>query len=761
MLLWTLPPEPEPVSLELAFALLDGGEYARAGAMAQKLYAGQLPPEIPLGTVPFLLGAAAAGEAARAPADQRRLPYLLAARYLEEAKQLGFPEQRRQEGLFLLGVSLYEAGQKAACRPALLEALKASPPAAMEQQIHRLLAEAYLDDADPQPDKALEHNRLYLAGKALTEQQRAEGLLREGRILLRAGKLPDSFAALDQISEKSPWYAEALIVRAEAIIEQARQLRRANPPQHNAAQQKAHDAMKLLRLAQAYRSLSVRPESRAMYLLGLCMLECDEVEAAKAQFERVAQLYPAGNEGRAARFQQAELLRKQGHYEEALAAYVAALSGIKDPAEWSNPWLPMESLRKQLAQVRSSLLEERQYDVSLRLADRLQTIVGDEQALEWQAETLRRWGEGLLSDAQQLSPSETAHVEREGRARLRLAGVAYARLAHRRAATRHYPDDLRQSAECFLGGHGYEAAVGVLEHYLQDIAPTRRPWGLVALGSALLSLGKMDEAIASLEECIRDFPTDPAVFQAKVLAGYAYLEKGESDKAKQMWEENLSGQLLAPTSREWRDSLFALGRLLYVEGDHEGAAARLREVVARYPQTSEALEGRYLLAYIDFCRAVDLLEQPDENALESTLRRRRAEAQVLLQSALQTCAELQQILGDKQRSAVLGAPQQAILRNTEYLVAAVLFRLRRYAEAAEAYHAIVGNRSGRAESLDAYLGLVRAYRAMGQPDKSRQVLQEAALALERMRQTPPPADESASLYSLQEWGDVLAWLDGS
>ncbi len=760
MLLWTPPPKPQPVSVELALALLDRGQYQLARTMAEKLYAGRLSPEAPLGTVPFILGAAAAGQARSAAADQRKSLYLVAARYLEEAKQLGFPEQRRQEGLFLLGSSLYEAGQMAACRPVLLEALKMSPPRAMEREIHRLLAEAYLNGPMPDPEKARKHNRQYLAGKTLTKEQRVEGLLREGRILLRAGKPDECLNVLAQIPEKSPRYGEALILRAEALIEQARRLRGADRPQPDTVRQKVRSAMKLLRLAQTYRSLAVRPEGRAMYLLGVCMLQLQDARAALAQFERVAQLYPGSHEGRAARFQQAEILRKQGHYEKAFSAYVAALSGIDDPTSWRNPWLPIEQLRKRLAEVRNSLIGQRQYDMCLRLVSRVHAIVGSERALQWQAETLRQWGEELLADARQLSPAEAARVQRKGRARLRRAGAAYARLARRRVATRYYPDDLRQSAECFLRGHGYEAAVRVLQHYLKDITPTRRPWGLVALGSAFLSLGKVDEALASFEECIRDFPTDPAVFRAKVLAGYAYLEKGKSDKAKQMWKENLSGQLLAPSSREWRDSLFALGRLLYLEGNYEDATARLREAVSRYPQVPEALEARYLLAYIDFRHAVDLLELPQANVLESTLRRRRAEAQVFLQSALRAGTEVQQALGEKQQSATLSLHEQAILRNTDYLVAAALFRLGRYKEAAEAYHAIVNTRGNRAESLDAYVELVRTYRALGQLDKSRQVLHEAKLVLGRMTQASPPPDQSASLYSLQQWGEVLSWLEG-
>jgi len=45
------------------------------------------------------------------------------------------------------------------------------------------------------------------------------------------------------------------------------------------------------------------------------------------------------------------------------------------------------------------------------------------------------------------------------------------------------------------------------------------------------------------------------------LAAYAYLEKGLPDKAEEMLLANLSGEL-APTSVEWRDSLFALGQAL-------------------------------------------------------------------------------------------------------------------------------------------------------------------------------------------------------
>ena len=124
----------------------------------------------------------------------------------------------------------------------------------------------------------------------------------------------------------------------------------------------------------------------------------------------------------------------------------------------------------------------------------------------------------------------------------------------------------------------------------------RRPLALLGLAQSLVARGEMKEALAILQECIDLDPTSVASFQARLLAAEAHLERDEFNKAEACLNENLESDFLTPSSQEWRESLFALGRLLYDAGRNNEAITRLEEAVARYPRDPQALDARYMLA---------------------------------------------------------------------------------------------------------------------------------------------------------------------
>ena len=117
----------------------------------------------------------------------------------------------------------------------------------------------------------------------------------------------------------------------------------------------------------------------------------------------------------------------------------------------------------------------------------------------------------------------------------------------------------------------------------------------------------MDGALAAFEECIEFHPRDAAAYRARLGASQAHAEKGEMEQAEALLEENLTGYL-APDSIEWRDSLFAMGRLCHRQGRFEDAAQRLEEAVHRYPDCDQTLPAYYLLAECNRASASDLAQ---------------------------------------------------------------------------------------------------------------------------------------------------------
>ena len=66
-----------------------------------------------------------------------------------------------------------------------------------------------------------------------------------------------------------------------------------------------------------------------------------------------------------------------------------------------------------------------------------------------------------------------------------------------------------------------------------------------------------------LDHCRDTFPKHPGTYQARLLSSMALQEKGKLPEAQELLIDNLYRFSLTPESTDWRDSLFALGGLLY------------------------------------------------------------------------------------------------------------------------------------------------------------------------------------------------------
>ena len=741
-------------TLDAAMESLDSGAYQEARQMAEALGDGGLSPEDALGAPSFVLGAAAAYEADDAWTTDKEHLYLLAARYLEEARDLGFPPGRKGEGLFLLGRSLYLSGQMAASRPVLREAIAANPR--MRTEIHRFLAGAYLEDANPKYTEALEHNVIYLADPTLSVETRHRGLLQRAEILLQLGKTSQCASTLDKIPPDAHNHAEAILTRGRVLIREARALK--NAPQADEedrlkAVEKYQTAIKTLRIAQGRATLDNQASRKGMYLIGVCFLELGDADAALDQFGRTRRRYIKTPEALAADFQIAELSRRQGRNEEALAAYRRALGAVTDVKQYANPWLALDQLRARTLSAYEHYRDTEKFDICLRLTRLLDPIFSRARTVELTAETCQLWGQSLLARASQLPPSEAEPLRREGCAQLRRAGRIWEQLAKLRVTTRHYPDDLWDSAECYREGQGYESAVEVLREYLKSQSQQRHPRALVNLGEALLALGRIDEALVAFNECIEFHPRHPASFRARLAASLAHHEKGDLDQAETLLEENLNGDFLTPDSNEWRDSLFALGQMMHLAGRHEEAAAQLEEAVARYPDSPQTIEAQYLIAdsYRRLAKTVE--EKLDEDLIEAARLAHSKKVSEFLLAALDRYRQAREALTERQKATELTSTEKSLLRNCDFAIGSILFDLKQYEEAVKAYGSVTSRYQNAPEVLEAYVQIARAYRLLNQPDDARRALQQARVVLDRME--TPAEFELTTIYTADEWPNVL------
>jgi len=563
---------------------------------------------------------------------------------------------------------------------------------------------------------------------------------------------------LDKIPPEAKNRAEAIIVRGRVLIHKARQLK--NDPAETAedqckARQEYQAAIKALRHAQGRDTLSNKANRKAMYLIGVCFLELGDYRAALAQLARTRKLFADSPEALAADLEVAELSRQLGRDSDALAGYLRVLKAITDPANFSNPWITLDQLRKRMQAAYRDYLETRKFEIGLQLVRHFYPLFSRVQSLQLAAETHRRWGESLLAEAEHLT-SDAAAVRRQGRGQLRLAGRSYARLAQRRIATRHYPDDLWQSATSYLRGQDYQSTVQVLGQYLKNESRRRHPLALVNLGEAMLALGENDKALAAFRECIDYHPRDAAAFRARLLTSRACVEKGDLKQAENLLLENLNGDFLTPASKEWRDSLFDLGHLLYINGRYEKAIGRLEEAIQRYPESPRALESRYLIANC-YCKRAKRVEKAFEEDRGADVRAtHRRQVTRFLEAALDNYRKVQETLSRRLDHDELALLEESILRNCHFSIGDILIDLAQYDAAITAYSTVVNRYQNAPEVLEAYLQLAEAYRHSGQPDQARGTLEQAKLVLARMKPEAPFQENTN--YTRKQWAELLTQL---
>jgi hypothetical protein len=170
------PPAPAQRAIETlltdALAALDAGDITTAREIAANLRLRGDIPALGLGIPPYVLGKAMHYDAEMERNEYERKPlYLLAARYLEEARRVGFPADRENDGLFLLGKSLHDCERYVEALPHLHALLERSPRNAT--QAYRLLSQCYLRGRTPDLIRASEFNELYLRDDALPRQESA------------------------------------------------------------------------------------------------------------------------------------------------------------------------------------------------------------------------------------------------------------------------------------------------------------------------------------------------------------------------------------------------------------------------------------------------------------------------------------------------------------------------------------------------------------------------------------------------------------
>ena len=729
------------------------------------LHSGTFPREEYGGPL-FVLGAIKIHDASLdAPSDRRRTEYLVASRYLRESHAYGFVPDREKQGLLLLGMSLIESNQTSQGIRALREALDVKPTKGgpLNAAVHRLLAEAYTRLRKPDYDHALAEVEIVLHDANLTDDQRAAALVLKAKILSQLHRYDEAKQAFKALPPAAQVDSNVLLMRGQVLLDgvEARRMELPPTPDGKLPRQlsaEVDEAVALLGEAQSRDSTAFPVVRRALYLLGRAAELRGDLSQASRLYSDTYEQYSETSEGLAARLAEADLQLRRGDDAAAILLYRQVLQSDIDPPTYRNDLLPLEQLRQRIKAAMDNVVQRGKYDQAVLLLDRFLPLFTRSQELALRGQTLRDWGERQLRDAQGDSKQDVA-TRIAARRRLREAGVAFERLADLRFTTPYYPQDLWESAECYFRGQSFSNAARVLDLYLKNEPESRNPQALLLLGQAELALGNLDQCITAMEECIELYARDNATYQARIDCARAYLYQGNEEEAERLLRYNLTQSSLKPQSPEWKDSLFALGRLMFDLQRNEEAIVTLEEAVERYPHDRQTLQARYLIGEAYRRWAMEPLERLRAARTANEREKNQQLVDERLASALANFKEVQSRITLEIHNVQEDPIYGAMRRNCYMLEGAVLFDLGRYQQAIEAYQNVSALYPNEPFVLETFLQIAHCWQRMKRPENARGAVEQARLTLEQL---PNNAEFLATTaFTRDEWrlllNDMSKW----
>jgi tetratricopeptide (TPR) repeat protein len=750
----------ERSKLDEALTALDEGNYEQARQLVRHVLGSGALPRSEFGTPLFILGVVKTYDAgADVIPEQRRTQYLVASRYLTKARSYGLPPEREKQALLLLGKSLIETLEIDRGIEVLTSALEVEPSEGGELNIatHRLLAEAYVLLSQPDYALALQHLSAVLDAKNLTPEQKIAALLLKAKTLGRMNRYDDAQRELASLPAATQHDPNLLLTRGQLLLDGVaaeldhRPIRKDGSLPADLKIQVA-EATKLLREAEKSDTQAGDVTRRAYYLLGRAAALEGNQRAALKLFTRTQQQFGDSPEGLAAKLAEADILRRDGDDRGALLWYRQVLQSDTDPESYRSEVLPIRELRDRILEAVSEFVRDGLFANAIAMLDNFTPLFNRTQELELRGKTLREWGERELRQAENETKA-SKELRRSGLKRLREAGVAFEALAQLRFATASYPNDLWDSADCFYLGHSYTSAARLLDTYLKTEPEKRNAEALLRLGQVNLALGRIQPSITALQECIELYDRDNATYQARIDCAKAYWRRGDSVEAERLLRVNLSGSQLEPRSPEWKDSLFALGLLLFDQGRYEEAIGTLEEAVERYPEDRQTLQARYVTGEAYRRWAAEPLERLENARTASEREKLEQLVRERLNQALQQFKLVQSSITLKIQNVQEDAPFAAMRRNCYMLEGACLFDLGKYQEAIEAYQNVSSLYPNEPFVLETFVQIANCWQRLDRAQNAHGAIKQAQLTLQQM---PGDADFAATTaFSREEWRMLL------
>jgi TolA-binding protein len=434
------------------------------------------------------------------------------------------------------------------------------------------------------------------------------------------------------------------------------------------------------------------------------------------------------------------------------------------------------------------LRERGQTDACVKLARTLPPLFPLDQSLYEEGLAFREAGNRMEAALGQRFDVRDQDQQSKLRALFAQAGAAFESSARLRYESIDYTKTLWDAIFALQKSGQFARSIPLLDDYVSYEDRIQHPRALIALGQAYLAVGKPQDAIRPLTECMEEFPRDPLCYDARLQVAKAMAELDQIDEARRLLEINLTDGELTPQSLTWKESLLSLGEILWRRCNEthiqeslgardrreaisletlranqplvEESISRLNEAVVRYWPDPRALQAATYLASANRLAAV----LPDEearipDALDATRRRLLKKRESFLNAAIDTYRKVRTEISRIEDERELGPSEQSMRQIGLLGEADTLYELGQFEESADAYRTISLRYMNEPPALEAMLGQARCLRSMKRDRDARLVIRQAVAVLGRIPAEWDSRFAETTRYDRKGWESLLSWMD--
>ena len=472
----------------------------------------------------------------------------------------------------------------------------------------------------------------------------------------------------------------------------------------------------------------------ARLLIGICYMEMGEPHNAEDYFRSLIEAFPASQEAAAAGFLLGEYDRTKGNSDAAFRSFAQTFGKLRQNPNYASFWLPKTMILERCTDMVRNDIEKQNYADAVKLLDLLTGVMSPEDIARLKGQIYESWAALLQSQADTTFGEQGNQMAKDAESKRRSAGAAFAALAQMLSDTREFSDLLWLGAENYRLGKDYRRAVIEYQKFIKANLIARRPEVNFRLGEMYLNLDFLAEAAYTLEEALHDFPSHLLVPQMRLVLSYVYYEQKEWDKAKVLLQLNLVGDA-SPASNPYRDSMYALGKISYEQGDLNSAIHYLEDAIKVHPEAIQAADANYMLAQAYLNQAATDVNELADNPPETVRRSIESIVQTNRHRALFYLEQTERILSDRQRALGLTEAEKLMYRNVHFTICTVLMDMERYDQAIPKLNTAATMYQDRPEALDALIKMAYAQRIVGKDTESLTTLRRAEVVLNQLEKS--------------------------